>query len=113
MDAAVATAFALAVTHPAAGNIGGGGFLVYMKSDGAVTTIDFQEKAPLKATRDMYLDEKGELIRNENHLSVRAIGVPGTVAGLYKAHQKYGRRPWATLVQPAIDLATLGFEMNW
>ena len=113
VDAAVATAFALAVTHPAAGNIGGGGFLVYMKSDGAVTTIDFREKAPLKATRDMYLDEKGELIRNENHLSVRAIGVTGTVAGLYKAHQKYGRRPWATLVQPAIDLATLGFEMNW
>lgn len=113
IDAAVATAFALAVTHPSAGNIGGGGFLVFMNNEGNTTTIDFREKAPLAATKDMFLDEKGELIRNENHLSAKAIGVPGTVAGLYKAHSTYGKLPWAELVQPAIDLAEKGFEMNW
>lgn len=113
IDAAVATAFALAVTHPSAGNIGGGGFLVYMTGEGDVTTFDFREKAPLKATNDMYLDEEGKLIRNENHLTIKAIGVPGTVAGLYKSHQKYGSLPWTDLVQPAIDLAQNGFTMNW
>ncbi len=113
IDAAVATAFALAVTHPSAGNIGGGGFLVYMTNQGDVTTFDFREKAPLKATDDMYLDEDGNLIRMENHLTIKAIGVPGTVAGLYKSHQKYGKLPWADLVQPAVDLAQNGFTMNW
>ncbi len=113
VDAAVATAFALAVTHPSAGNIGGGGFMVFMNAEGNVTTFDFREKAPLKATNDMYLDEEGNLIRNENHLSIKAIGVPGTVAGLYKAHQKYGSLSWADLVQPAVDLASKGFTMNW
>ncbi len=113
IDAAVATAFALAVTHPSAGNIGGGGFLVFMKSDGDVTTFDFREKAPLKASPTMYLDEEGNLIPNENHLSIKAIGVPGTVAGLYKAHQKYGQLDWKETVQPAIDLAENGFTMNF
>lgn len=113
IDAAVATGFALAVTHPAAGNIGGGGFLVYMQSNGDATTFDFREKAPLKASNDMYQDENGDLIKNLNHLSIKAIGVPGTVAGLYKAHQKYGSLPWADLVQPAVDLASTGFAMNW
>ena len=113
IDAAVATAFALAVTHPSAGNIGGGGFLVYMNAQGNATTIDFREKAPLKATQGMYLDDSGNLIKGENHMSIKAIGVPGTVAGLYKAHQKYGKMPWADLVQPAVDLAQNGFTMNW
>lgn len=122
IDAAVATAFALAVTHPTAGNIGGGGFLVFMDSAGNATTIDFREKAPLKASPDMFLDKNGELTKgtnlygNEstsNHVGLKSVGVPGTVAGLYLAHQKYGKLPWAVLVQPAIDLATDGFPFNW
>ncbi|MBK8642227.1 MAG: gamma-glutamyltransferase [Saprospiraceae bacterium] len=113
IDASIATAFALAVTHPAAGNIGGGGFLVYMNSSGAVTTIDFREKAPLAATANMFLDNEGKLIEDLNHNSIKAIGVPGTVAGLFLAHRKYGKLPWSMLVQPSIDLAQKGFPMTW
>lgn len=113
VDAAVATAFALAVTHPSAGNIGGGGFLVFMDTTGQVNTIDFREKAPMAATRDMFLDSKGHLIPGTNHKGLKTVGVPGTVAGLFLAHQRYGRMKWADLVQPAIDLAENGFEMSW
>jgi len=113
IDAAIATAFSLAVTHPSAGNIGGGGFIVFMNSEGKTTTIDFREKAPLAATNDMYLDKKGQLIDGINHNTAKAIGVPGTVAGLYLAHQKYGSLPWKALIQPAIDQAKKGFEFNW
>ncbi len=109
IDAAVATAFALAVTHPTAGNIGGGGFLVFMPDSGEVTTIDFREKAPLAATPTMFLDDKGKLPKNNNHEGLKTVGVPGTVAGLYLAHQKYGKLNWADLVQPAVDLAKNGF----
>ncbi|WP_084123375.1 gamma-glutamyltransferase [Aquiflexum balticum] len=113
IDASIATAFALAVTHPEAGNIGGGGFIVLMKSDGEVTTFDFREKAPLKATSDLFQDADGNLIEGSNHETIKAVGVPGTVAGLYLAHQKYGSLPWAELVQPAVDLAEKGFPMTW
>ncbi len=113
VDAAIATAFSLAVTHPSAGNIGGGGFIVFMNSEGKTTTIDFREKAPLAATNDMYLDKNGTPIEDINHLDIKAIGVPGTVAGLYLTHQKYGKLPWMSLVQPAIDLAEKGFPFNW
>src|SRR5690606_4363950 len=113
IDASITTAFVLAVTHPQAGNIGGGGFIVFMKASGDVTTIDFREKAPLAATANMFLNSAGQLVENSNHDSIKAIGVPGTVAGLYMAHQKYGKLPWHDLVQPAIDLAKNGFEMNW
>ncbi|MCS4435180.1 gamma-glutamyltransferase [Aquiflexum gelatinilyticum] len=113
IDASIATAFALAVTHPEAGNIGGGGFIVLMKSDGEVTTFDFREKAPLKATPDMFQDAAGNLIENANSNGLKAVGVPGTVAGLYLAHQKYGKLPWPDLVQPAVDLAQKGFPMTW
>jgi gamma-glutamyltranspeptidase / glutathione hydrolase len=113
IDASIATAFALAVTHPEAGNIGGGGFIVLMKSDGGVTTFDFREKAPLKATSDLFQDADGNLIEGSNHESIKAVGVPGTVAGLYLAHQKFGSLPWAVLVQPAVDLAENGFPMTW
>lgn len=122
IDASVATAFALAVTHPTAGNIGGGGFLVFMDSTGAATTFDFREKAPLKATADMFLDTNGELPKGvnlfgsestDNHIGLKSVGVPGTVAGLYLAHQKHGVLPWEELVQPAIDLAEKGFELPW
>src|SRR5690606_1407888 len=82
IDASITTAFVLAVTHPQAGNIGGGGFIVFMKASGDVTTIDFREKAPLAATANMFLNSAGQLVENSNHDSIKAIGVPGTVAGL-------------------------------
>lgn len=113
IDAAVATAFALAVTYPSAGNIGGGGFLVYHGADGKVTTFNFREKAPLAATERMYLDENGKVQNNSNHIGPLAVGVPGTVAGLWMAHQKLGSKPWAELVQPAIDLAEKGIPSSW
>ena len=113
VDAAVATAFSLAVTHPEAGNIGGGGFIVLMKSDGEVTTFDFREKAPLAASPTMFLDENGKIKDDSNHEGLLSVGVPGTVAGLYQAHQKYGKLPWKDLVQPAIDQAKNGFPMSW
>lgn len=122
IDASVATAFALAVTLPAAGNIGGGGFIVYLDSSGTATTIDFREKAPLKASSNMFLDASGNLPKGidlrgrestVNHIGLKSVGVPGTVAGLYLAHQKYGKLPWKELVQPAIDLAKTGFELSY
>lgn len=113
IDAAVATAFSLAVTHPAAGNIGGGGFIVFMDNTGRATTIDFREKAPLAATDDMYLDQTGRLIEDSNHKGILSIGVPGTVAGLFLAHRKYGRLPWKDVVQPAVDQAKNGIDFNW
>lgn len=113
IDAAVATAFALAVTWPAAGNIGGGGFIVYRDHQGKVTTFDFREKAPLAANARMYLNEKGELIDELNHTGLLSVGVPGTVAGLYQAHAKYGKLPWAKLVQPAVELADKGIPISY
>ncbi len=113
VDAAVATAFALAVTLPSAGNIGGGGFMVYHGADGEVTSFDFREKAPLAATETMYLDENGEIRDNANHEGLLAVGVPGTVAGLWMAHRRLGSRPWAELVEPAIRLAGEGFPSSW
>jgi len=87
IDASIATAFALAVTLPSAGNIGGGGFLVYRGEDGTETTFNFREKAPLAATETMYLGDDGKIKDNANHDGLLAVGVPGTVAGLYQAHQ--------------------------
>ncbi|MCH8904684.1 MAG: gamma-glutamyltransferase [Bacteroidetes bacterium] len=113
IDATVATAFALAVTYPQAGNIGGGGFLVFMDSGGEVTTVDFREKAPLLASPDMFLDQEGSLIKGSNHTGLKSAGVPGTVAGLYLAHKKYGSMPWKDLVQPAVDLAENGIILSW
>ena len=113
VDAAVATAFALAVTLPSAGNIGGGGFLVYHGADGDVTAFNFREKAPLAATPDMFLDAHGEVRNNSNHRGALAVGVPGTVAGLYLAHQRLGSLPWDQLLEPAIRLAAEGFPSTW
>jgi len=113
VDAAVATAFALAVTLPSAGNVGGGGFLVYHGKDGEVTTFNFREKATLAATERMYLDENGEVRDNSNHIGLLAVGVPGTVAGMWKAHQRLGRLPWADVVEPAVRLAADGFPSTW
>lgn len=113
VDAAVATAFALAVVYPTAGNIGGGGFLVFHGANGEVTTFDFRERAPLAATERMFLDERGEIRDNSNHDGLLAVGVPGTVAGLWLAHRRLGSRPWAELVQPAIELAEKGVPSTW
>lgn len=113
VDAAVATAFALAVTWPTAGNIGGGGFLVYHGADGEATTFDFREKAPLAATENMYLDEDGNVRENSNHEGILAVGVPGTVAGLALAHREYGKLDWPDLVAPAVRLARDGIAITW
>lgn len=112
IDAAVATGFALAVTHPTAGNIGGGGFMVIRFPNGQSTTIDFREKAPLAAHPRMWLDENGEYSSDIHHRSYLSVGVPGTVAGFDKAHRLYGEAEWETLVQPAVDLASNGFELS-
>jgi gamma-glutamyltranspeptidase/glutathione hydrolase len=113
VDAAVATAFALAVTWPTAGNIGGGGFLVYHGADGYATSFDFREKAPLAATGDMYLDENGNVRDNSNHEGILAVGVPGTIAGLELAQQRLGSMKWNDLVEPAIRLASEGIPISW
>ncbi len=107
-DAMIATDLALAVSYPFAGNIGGGGFLVYRTKDGEVGALDYREKAPLAATRNMYVDEKGNVIENKSTLGTNAIGVPGTIAGLFKVHEKFGTIPFKELIQPAIDLAKKG-----
>ncbi|HIA99177.1 MAG TPA: gamma-glutamyltransferase, partial [Gemmatimonadetes bacterium] len=112
VDAAIATGFALAVTHPTAGNIGGGGFMVIRFPNGQSTAIDFREKAPLASDPEMWLDENGEYSSGIHHRSHKSVGVPGTVAGFDKAHRLYGAAAWADLVQPAIDLAGAGFELS-
>ena len=113
VDAAIATAFALAVTWPSAGNIGGGGFLVYHGDDGMATTFDFREKAPMAATERMYLGLDGKVVNNSNHFGPLAVGVPGTVAGLYLAHQRLGSMAWSDLVQPAVELARNGIPITY
>lgn len=113
VDAAVATAFALAVTWPTAGNIGGGGFMVYYGDNGDTTTFDFREKAALAATERMYLGMDGEVANNSNHAGALAVGVPGTVAGLWKAHQERGSLPWDELVAPAVALARDGIPITY
>jgi gamma-glutamyltranspeptidase/glutathione hydrolase len=113
VDAAIATAFTMAVTWPSAGNIGGGGFLIYHGADGESTAFDFREKAPLASTKTMYLDEDGNVRDNSNHDSLLAVGVPGTVAGMELAHQRFGTLPWEALLQPAIDLARDGMPISW
>ena len=108
VDAAIATGFALAVTYIDAGNIGGGGFmLTHMEGESAF--LDYREKAALTAHRDMYLDQQGEVIENATLIGARAAAVPGTVAGMWAAHQRYGSLPWRELIQPAIELARQGF----
>jgi gamma-glutamyltranspeptidase/glutathione hydrolase len=111
VDAAIATAFALAVTYPEAGNLGGGGFLT-LHIDGEQAFLDFRETAPAAATRDMYLDPAGEPIPDASLVGARAAGVPGTVAGLWAAHQRYGSLPWRSLLAPAIRLAREGFVVD-
>ena len=110
VDAAVATAFTLAVTYPEAGNIGGGGFMTLF-IDGKPYFLDYRETAPKAASRDMYLNEKGEVIENLSLVGARASGVPGTVMGLWEAHQKFGKLPWSELITPAVGYAKNGFKV--
>jgi gamma-glutamyltranspeptidase / glutathione hydrolase len=111
VDAAIAVGFALAVTHPSAGNIGGGGFMVVRLADGTLAAIDYREEAPGLATRDMYLDTSGEPTP-ERLVGPKAAGIPGTVAGLGLAHERFGSLPWADLVMPAVVLARDGHTLD-
>ena len=112
IDAAIAVGLALAVTHPQAGNLGGGGFMViYLADEDRYTTLDFREMAPSAAHAEMYLGEDGKPVRGLNYVGWKAVGVPGTVAGFEAAH-RWGRRDWSDLVQPAIDLAADGFWVD-
>jgi gamma-glutamyltranspeptidase/glutathione hydrolase len=112
IDAAVATGFALAVVHPAAGNIGGGGFMLIRLHTGRATFIDYREKAPLAATADMYLDARGNVIPDLSTVGYKSIGVPGSVAGMAYAEKKYGRLDLKRVMQPAIRLARDGFVLS-
>ncbi|HIG51669.1 MAG TPA: gamma-glutamyltransferase, partial [Candidatus Marinimicrobia bacterium] len=113
IDAAIATGFALAVVHPGAGNIGGGGFMVIRLADGTVTTIDFRETAPSAAFRDMFLDDSLNVIPGKSWNTAWAAGVPGSVAGFGLAHEKFGSLNWQSLVQPSAVLATNGFPLDY
>ncbi|MGF3027499.1 gamma-glutamyltransferase [Methylobacterium aquaticum] len=112
IDAAVAVGYALAVVYPAAGNLGGGGFMTIQRADGSRTFLDFREKAPLAATRDMFLDKAGNVVKGASTKSFLAVGVPGTVSGLEEARAKYGTQPRASLIAPAIRLAEEGFILD-
>ena len=111
VDAAVAVGFALSVTHPSAGNIGGGGFMVLRFPDGTSTAVDYREMAPSGASRDMYLDESGELT-DQSRLGAKAAGVPGDVAGFWYAHDKWGKLDWRAVVEPAVALARDGWTLD-
>jgi gamma-glutamyltranspeptidase/glutathione hydrolase len=113
VDAAVATGFALAVVHPAAGNIGGGGFMLIRMADGKAHFLDYRERAPAAATRDMYLDAQGNVIPNASEIGYKAIGVPGSVAGMVFAEQKYGKLTMKQVMAPAIRLASEGYSLTW
>ncbi|MFM7020197.1 MAG: gamma-glutamyltransferase [Aquirufa sp.] len=112
IDAAVAVNFALAVCHPAAGNIGGGGFLVYRTAKGKAYTLDYREMAPLSSSRDMYLDSTGQVIPGKSFVGIHSVGVPGSVAGMEAMHKRLGKLAWEELVQPAVDLARQGVVLT-
>src|SRR5690554_5119941 len=111
-DAMMATEMALAVCYPYAGNLGGGGFMVYRLHTGETGALDFREKAPLAATKNMYLDSLGNLIKNKSLIGELSVGVPGTVAGVFEAHNMFGLLPVREVLQPVIDLANKGFVIT-
>lgn len=112
IDAAIAVQFALAVVYPQAGNIGGGGFLVFRGKNGNTDALDFREKAPAAATETMFLDSTGRVVAAKSRYGIFASGVPGTVDGMWEAHKKYGVLPWGELVSPAIELANKGYQIT-
>ncbi|MDT0678265.1 gamma-glutamyltransferase [Autumnicola musiva] len=111
-DAMIATEMALAVVYPYAGNLGGGGFMVYRKANGETGTLDYREKAPLLSTKDMYQDENGEVISNLSKVGCMAVGVPGTVAGIFSVHEKFGSMPMEEILKPVIALARNGYVVT-
>ena len=113
IDSAVATGFALAVVHPPAGNIGGGGFMLIRMADGKSHFLDYREMAPAAATRDMYLDAQGNVIPGASDIGYKAIGVPGSVAGMVYAEKKYGKLTLKQVIAPAIRLAREGYALTW
>src|ERR1700693_1569397 len=113
IDAAVATGFTLAVVHPPAGNIGGGGFMLIRMADGKTHFLDYREKAPAAATREMYLDPQGNVIPDASEIGYKAIGVPGSVAGMVYAEHKYGKLTLKQVMAPAIRLAREGYVLSW
>src|SRR5437773_8409683 len=113
VDAAVATGFALAVVHPPAGTLGGGGFMLIRMADGKLPFLDYREKAPGAASRDMYLDAQGNVIEGASEIGYKAIGVPGSVAGMVYAEQKFGKLSLNRVIAPAIRLAREGYVLTW
>ena len=111
-DAMIATQFALAVVYPIAGNIGGGGFMVYRNNDGTKGALDFREKAPIAASKNMYLDSLGNVNPTKSEFGALSVGIPGSVAGVFEVYEKFGTLPFKELVQPAIDLARNGFRVT-
>ena len=111
-DAMVATQLGLAVVYPVAGNIGGGGFMVYRNNDGKTGALDFREKAPLTANRDMYLDKDGNVIPGKSSFGIHSVGVPGSIAGIFEVYHKFGSLPFKELIQPSIDMARNGFKVT-
>ncbi|MGB5667085.1 MAG: gamma-glutamyltransferase [Maribacter sp.] len=112
-DAMIATELALAVAYPFAGNLGGGGFMVYRKKNGDIGALDYREKAPLSAHKDMYLDSVGNVIEGKSILGATAVGVPGTIAGIFEVHEKFGTLPIEDIIQPVIDLVDKGVEVTY
>lgn len=112
IDAAIATQLALAVVFPAAGNIGGGGFMLVRMNDGTLASLDYREKSPSRAFEKMFLDSAGNVMAGKSQDGHLSVGVPGTVAGLVESHKRFGKMPWKELVQPSIDLALQGFTMT-
>ena len=111
-DAMVATEMALAVCYPNAGNLGGGGFMVYRTHKGEIGALDYREKAPLRAFKDMYLDQNNKYLQHKSKTGGLAVGVPGTIAGIFKAHQKFGSLPMQSILRPVILLAKNGFKIT-
>ncbi|MFL0095754.1 gamma-glutamyltransferase [Tenacibaculum maritimum] len=107
-DAMVATELALAVAYPYAGNIGGGGFMVYRKSNGEIGALDYREKAPLAATKNMFLNKEGNIVKNKSTLGAMAVGIPGTIAGVFATHKRFGSLPMSIILKPVIELAKQG-----
>jgi gamma-glutamyltranspeptidase/glutathione hydrolase len=112
IDAAVAVGLAMAVVWPFAGNLGGGGFMLIRRADGTAEVIDYRERAPLAASRDMYLDKSGQIIKDASIVGYRSVGVPGSVAGMALAEERHGKLKWADVIEPAVKLASEGFVVN-
>src|SRR5690606_33335687 len=111
-DSMIATEMALAVCFPSAGNLGGGGFMVYRSQFGEIGSLDFREKAPRAATKDMFLDENKNAIPNKSRVGALAVGIPGTVAGIFAVHEKFGSLPMEIILEPVIKLAKNGYVIT-